>query len=138
MVVITTKSGEERIYDHVVMACHADTTLKLLGEGATEQEREILGGFEFSKNEVVLHGDPAVSISHETFLSNGSNFGFPLQLMPIRRQAWSGQFCALIVLSYSVLLISSPSALNSAWNYLTSSTKSATGKLKANINEVSL
>lgn len=36
-----------------------------------EKEQEILGGFEFEQNEVVLHGDE--------------------KLMPVRRKAWSGE-----------------------------------------------
>lgn len=60
---LTTEMGETLEFDHVVFACHADTTLKILerGEGITEQERKVLGGFEFSKNRAVLHSDPAVS-----------------------------------------------------------------------------
>lgn len=74
MVVLTTKSGEERVYDHVVMACHADQTLAILkaGGGVEAKEQEILGGFEFEQNEVVLHGDE--------------------KLMPSSRKAWSGEF----------------------------------------------
>jgi predicted NAD/FAD-binding protein len=67
--VLTTESGEERVYDHVVMACHADETLRILGDDATQSEKEILGGFEFSSNSAVLHGDK--------------------RLMPVRRKAWS-------------------------------------------------
>lgn len=59
-IILTTAEGEKRVFDHVVMACHADETLKILGEGATEEEKEILGGFEFSSNRVVLHGDKQV------------------------------------------------------------------------------
>lgn len=59
---LVTEMGEAFEFDHVVFACHADTTLKILerGEGITEQERKVLGEFEFSKNRAVLHSDPAV------------------------------------------------------------------------------
>ncbi|KZW00435.1 FAD/NAD(P)-binding domain-containing protein [Exidia glandulosa HHB12029] len=68
---LTTADGETHIYDHVVMACHADTTLKILENGAdvTEQERDILGRFTWNDNEAILHSD--------------------LALMPKRRKAWS-------------------------------------------------
>lgn len=61
---LVTEMGEAFEFDHVVFACHADTTLKILerGEGITEQERKVLGGFEFSKNRAVLHSDPAVRL----------------------------------------------------------------------------
>lgn len=60
---LTTEAGETLEFDHVIFACHADTTLKILerGHGITNDERKILGGFEFSKNRAVLHADPEVS-----------------------------------------------------------------------------
>jgi predicted NAD/FAD-binding protein len=56
-------------FDHVVFATHADTTLSMLGTGATAAERGVLSAFRFQQNEAVLHRDPA--------------------LMPRRRTAWS-------------------------------------------------
>ncbi|NDV63544.1 NAD(P)-binding protein [Puniceicoccales bacterium CK1056] len=52
-------SGEERCFDKVVMATHADTTLKLL-EDPTDKERELLGSFEYGKNKITLHTDASV------------------------------------------------------------------------------
>lgn len=62
-VTLTTASGEKLQFDHVVFATHADTALRILnkGSGVTKAEKDVLGGFEFSKNRAVLHGDPAVS-----------------------------------------------------------------------------
>ena len=57
------------VYDHVVLACHADQALALLGAGATPREREILGAFRYTRNVGVLHTDAA--------------------LMPRRRGAWA-------------------------------------------------
>lgn len=71
-VIITTDKGDEHAYDHVIMATHADTTLSLLnagGGGVTDDERDILGAFEFEKNRAVLHSDA--------------------RLMPARRSIWS-------------------------------------------------
>lgn len=56
-------------YDHVVIACHADQALKLLGNGATSAERSLLGSFRYTGNEVVLHTDRS--------------------LMPRRHAAWA-------------------------------------------------
>lgn len=73
MVTIKTAAGEERVYDHVVMACHADQTLRILkaGGGVTDKEEEILGGFQFEQNSVVLHGDEKVSIPLNLFRRHG-------------------------------------------------------------------
>jgi len=60
-VVLSTPRGEET-YDHVIMACHSDTALKLLRAGGTvtEQEERILGQFKWRTNEAVLHWDKKV------------------------------------------------------------------------------
>lgn len=60
---------QEEVFDHIIFACHADTTLSILGTQATDQERDILSNFNFNKNTAVLHSD--------------------LDLMPIRRAAWT-------------------------------------------------
>ena len=44
------------LFDHVVLATHADQTLALL-EDATPEERRVLGSFEYTANEAVLHTD---------------------------------------------------------------------------------
>ncbi|KAF8582834.1 FAD/NAD-binding domain-containing protein [Ramaria rubella] len=70
-VLITTADGATSQYDHVILACHSDTSLKLLKRGGdiTTAEKKILSGFAWTKNEAVLHFDTA--------------------LMPYRRIAWS-------------------------------------------------
>ncbi|TEB20132.1 FAD/NAD(P)-binding domain-containing protein [Coprinellus micaceus] len=84
-VTLSTTDGKQAQYDHVILACHSDAALKILEVGnATKEERDVLGMFEWNRNEVVLHSDPG--------------------LMPQSRMAWS------------------------CWNYLTSSSKSDTGK----------
>ncbi len=66
--VIDGRGGADR-YDEVVLACHADQALRLLGAGADRQERALLQAFRYSRNSALLHGDPA--------------------LMPRRRRVWS-------------------------------------------------
>ena len=61
--------GNEYIdYDHVVLASHADESLDIL-EKPTIQEKNILGKFEYVKNEAILHSDES--------------------LMPRKKKAWS-------------------------------------------------
>jgi predicted NAD/FAD-binding protein len=61
-------SGHWDRFDNVVLACHADHALELL-EDAAPRERELLGCFAYSSNDVWLHGDSG--------------------LMPRRPSAWS-------------------------------------------------
>src|SRR5690242_12577470 len=69
-VALKTADGQETQYDHVILACHSDTALRILEAGnVTKEEKEVLGMFEWNRNEVVLHSDPA--------------------LMPKSRTAWS-------------------------------------------------
>ncbi len=46
-------------YDELVLACHADQALKLLGDDAGGQEKAALQEIKFQPNRVVLHRDPA-------------------------------------------------------------------------------
>jgi hypothetical protein len=66
--VLDTRGGVDR-FDDVVFATHADTTLRILGGEASEQERALLGAFRFQNNVAVLHRDPT--------------------LMPRRTRVWS-------------------------------------------------
>jgi len=67
VVIVTDAAGEER-FDEVVLACHADQSLRLLAD-PTPLEQEILGAFPYAENRTTLHTDPG--------------------LMPRRRAAWS-------------------------------------------------
>ena len=49
--------GVGHVHDHVVLACHADQALALLGAGATREERTRLGAFRSTRNLAVLHTD---------------------------------------------------------------------------------
>ena len=60
--------GEIQAFDEVVLACHSDQALALLGD-ASEQEQAILGAIPYSENSVVLHTDK--------------------RLLPKREKAWA-------------------------------------------------
>lgn len=53
---VVTVAGSDH-FDEVVLACHADQALALLGQGATTTERDLLGAFPYTRNEALLHTD---------------------------------------------------------------------------------
>ncbi|MBP7133259.1 MAG: FAD-dependent oxidoreductase [Aquabacterium sp.] len=55
-VTVHTHQGPEA-FDAVVMACHSDQTLALLGEQATATECALLGAIRYQPNRAVLHTD---------------------------------------------------------------------------------
>ena len=65
---VHTQFGTER-FDRIVLACHSDQALTLLGSDATAEERRVLGAVRYQDNLAVLHTDPA--------------------LLPARRKVWS-------------------------------------------------
>lgn len=60
--------GKER-FDQVVLACHSDQALAILGATASDAQRAVLRAIRYQPNRAVLHTDPA--------------------LLPRRRQLWS-------------------------------------------------
>jgi predicted NAD/FAD-binding protein len=56
-VIVTTAAGEER-FDRVILASHADTTLRLLTD-ADAEERRLLGAFAYNQNDAIVHTDLA-------------------------------------------------------------------------------
>lgn len=58
-VTVVTDKGSER-FDAVVLACHTDQALQILGPGATEVERAVLGAIRYQPNRAVLHTDASV------------------------------------------------------------------------------
>lgn len=55
---VDTPDGHiEHVADQVVFACHTDQTLAILGEQATDLERNILGAIRYAPNQAYLHTD---------------------------------------------------------------------------------
>lgn len=52
-------AGSEH-FDQVVMACHSDQALALLGQTASDEQREVLSAIRYQPNRAVLHTDPAL------------------------------------------------------------------------------
>jgi uncharacterized protein len=66
--VVQCDGGAPQVFDHLVIACHADQALTLL-TAPSHLERATLGAFRYQTNEVALHTDE--------------------RLMPTSRKAWS-------------------------------------------------
>ena len=58
-VTIQTQDGIER-FDQIILACHSDQALKLLGSNATAEEKSLLSAIRYQPNRAVLHTDAAL------------------------------------------------------------------------------
>ncbi|OLO04143.1 NAD(P)/FAD-dependent oxidoreductase [Salinicola socius] len=67
-VTLATAVGERR-FDQVVLACHSDQALRILGAQASDTERAVLSAIGYRRNRVVLHTDTG--------------------MLPRRRRAWA-------------------------------------------------
>ena len=56
---VTDESGHTALYDHVILACHADQALQMLGD-ADGAEQAVLGQFRYQPNTALLHTDTQV------------------------------------------------------------------------------
>lgn len=65
---VVPREGAAEMFDHVVLACHADQALRMLVD-PTPAEREVLAAFPYERNTAVLHTDTA--------------------MLPKRRRAWA-------------------------------------------------
>jgi len=66
-------SGAEDRFDHIVLASHADQTLKLLTD-ASEAERRILGDFTYFPNTVYLHHDRSLMPERRAYWATWNYF----------------------------------------------------------------
>ncbi len=67
--IVQPRGGDAEEFDHVIFACHSDQALRILGDDATEAEREVLSAFPYERNVAVLHTD--------------------ISLLPKTRRAWA-------------------------------------------------
>jgi len=56
---VTHARGSDH-YDQVVMACHSDQSLAILGYTASDAQREVLAAIRYQPNRAILHTDPAL------------------------------------------------------------------------------
>jgi predicted NAD/FAD-binding protein len=56
---VTHAQGSE-LFDQVVMACHSDQSLEILGFTASDGQRDVLAAVRYQPNRAVLHTDPAL------------------------------------------------------------------------------
>lgn len=50
------ENGDEAMFDHVILACHADEALSLI-ESPTAEQKEVLGSFGYQENQIIVHAD---------------------------------------------------------------------------------
>lgn len=55
-----THAGGKDLFDQVVMACHSDQALAILGTTAGEAQRAVLSAIRYQPNRAILHTDPAL------------------------------------------------------------------------------
>ena len=58
--VTVTSGGTRHLFDEVVLACHSDQALQILGPDASAEERRLLGSIRYQPNQVILHSDRAL------------------------------------------------------------------------------
>jgi predicted NAD/FAD-binding protein len=56
---VTSRSGDEQVFDKVILACHADQALSLLADASRDEDR-ILSEFQYQPNIATLHTDASV------------------------------------------------------------------------------
>ena len=55
---IIRSNGDVDDFDEVILACHSDQALKILGEGITAEEKSALSAIRYQTNRAILHCDP--------------------------------------------------------------------------------
>lgn len=55
---VTAEGAAAEAFDDIILACHSDQALAILGKDATPAEREALSAIRYQPNRAVLHSDP--------------------------------------------------------------------------------
>jgi uncharacterized protein len=77
------ENGEQESFDQVVLACHSDQALKLLGDSVTETEQQVLSQIGYQSNEVILHSDSRLMPKNRNcwqswnYISESESYGEP-------------------------------------------------------------
>ena len=66
---LTLEDGRRQVFDQVVLACHADQSLRLLSD-ASPSEKAMLRAVPYQPNRVLLHTDPALMPKRQTVWSS--------------------------------------------------------------------
>lgn len=72
--VYAAATGPKR-FDQVVFATHPPITVELLGSGATEDEKRILGAFRYSENQAYIHHDQRLMPTNKSVWSSWNFIG---------------------------------------------------------------
>ena len=64
--VLVTTAAATMLFDQVVLACHSDEALQLLGADATPDEARVLGAIRYQPNRAVLHTDESLLPAHRS------------------------------------------------------------------------
>jgi predicted NAD/FAD-binding protein len=73
-VVLALPDDRIAVFDQVVLACHSDQALSLLGDCASEEERRLLAAIRYQPNRAVLHTDAAL-LPRDQNLWSAWNYG---------------------------------------------------------------
>ena len=80
---VRIKIGDDYLdYDHVVLASHADQSLKMLDQ-PTEEEQRVLSKFEYVSNKAILHSDESFMPKNKLAWSSWNSISNDLSLIHI-------------------------------------------------------
>jgi len=88
LVHVTEEGGRTQEFDHVVFGAHPDEVLSMLGEGASEAERQVLGRFHYQPNTSYLHTDDSLMPANKAcwaswnYMGKGASGGASTSLDP--------------------------------------------------------
>ena len=119
--------GECERFDEVVLACHSDQALALLGRAASAAERRILGAIRYQPNRAVLHTDASLLPRDERVWSawnymagsgQGGNHGErPVSVSYLINQLQPLPFSTPVIVSLNPHVEPDPAKVIGDWDY---------------------